>query len=753
MAPRDSMTFGMLVVLVLISFLSSHGYAQIYFSDDFEDPEATAEQWEVASGDWQVADGMYQQLSTADPWQAALVAPDYWRDEWQAYTIEFRVRILTEGDAPVNVLFRVQDPVPVVWADRNGPNTHLYRWIVNGWTNTESRPYIYNEGTATMLAQTDNTLEVGSWHHNKLVVTTTGMAGYVDDVQMFDVQHAVWTTGRVGIQAYSGVMDFDDFVVYGPLGLVSAAEPVPEDEAVDVRREGVLGWTAGASAAAHDVYFGTVFEDVNTADRANPLGVLVSEGQAGTSFDPPGLLAFGQTYYWRIDEVNAPPDSTIFKGHVWSFTVEPFACPVEDVVASSNGSSDPGAGPERTVDGSGLNADDEHSTESGDMWLASPGAEPLWIEYAFDQVYKLHEALIWNYNIQFELVLGFGVKDVTVSHSVDGVEWTVLGDVEFAQATASDSYIDNTAVDFGGAAVKFVRLSVNSGHGVMDQFGLSEVRFMFVPVQAREPGPGDGDAGVPVDTALAWRAGREAVTHNVYLGPAADALALVETVSATDYTPADLTFGTTYYWRVDEVNEAEAISVWEGGVWSFSTVEYLLIDDMESYDDEENTIFDTWLDGFVNETGSTVGYFDAPFAETIIVHSGDQSMPLEYVNNAAPFYSEAEYDLGSADLTVNGADTLRLFVAGQADNAAERLYVAIEDSSGNVAVVSHPDENIVTQAGWSEWAIPYSDLGGANLSRVAIMYIGVGDRENPSAGGAGLIFIDDIGFGKPALVE
>jgi hypothetical protein len=480
------------------------------------------------------------------------------------------------------------------------------------------------------------------------------------------------------------------------------------------------------------------------------MDVLVSENQSDSSYDA-GRLDFGQTYYWRIDEVNAAPDNAIYKGAVWSFTVEPFAYPVENVTASSNGTPQAGATPEKTVDGSGLNADDEHSASANDMWLVAAGADPLWIQYEFDRIYKLHEMLVWNYNVEFELVLGFGLKDVAVEYSADGVDWTVLGEVEFAQATASDGYAANTTVDFGGAAAKFVRLNVNSGHGVIGQFGLSEVRFMFVPVQAREPEPGDGQAGVPVDTALAWRAGREAATHDVYLGPAADALALVETVSVADYSPADLEFGATYYWRIDEVNEAEAAAVWDGDIWSFVTLAYATIDDMESYDDDENTIFDTWLDGFVNDTGATVGYFNAPFAETLIVNGGSQSMPLEYANDAAPFYSEAEYELGSADLTVNGADTLRLFVAGQADNAAERLYVAIEDTSGNVAVVSHPDENIVTQPDWSEWVIPYGDLAGVNLSRVAIMYIGVGDRDNPTAGGTGLIFIDDIGYGKPAV--
>jgi hypothetical protein len=35
-----------------------------------------------------------------------------------------------------------------------------------------------------------------------------------------------------------------------------------------------------------------------------------------------------------------------------------------------------------------------------------------------------------------------------------------------------------------------------------------------------------------------------------------------------------------------------------------------------------------------------------------------------------------------------------------------------------------------------------------NLSRVAIMYVGVGDRDNPTAGGTGTIFVDDIGYGR-----
>ncbi len=481
MIARRQITFGTFMALVVISLCSSPIGAQLYFSDDFEDAAESAAKWEVVTGDWQVADGVYHQLSTASPWQTSMVSWDYWKNEWTDYTIEFKVKPLTEGDAPVNLLFRVQDPVPATWEDRNGANTHMYRWIINGWTNTESRPYTYSEGTATMLAQTDNSLDVGTWYDIKLVVTRTGLAGYVNDVEMFNIQNAEWTDGRVGIQAYSGMMDFDDFIVYGPLGLVGASGPAPADGQADVPRGNVLSWAPGATAVTHDVYLGTNFNDVNEASRTNPMGVLVSQGQSESTYDP-GLLELGQTYYWRIDEVNGPPDYTIFKGEVWSFEVEPLAYPIENVTAVASSSSE-GAGPENTINGSGLDDGGLHSTRSSDMWLSdAEGVQPTFIEFTFDRLYKLHEMIVWNYNVQFEALLGYGFKDVTVEYSENGADWMTLGDFEFARATSQEGYASNTAIDFEGHAVLAVRLTANSNWGGMfPQYGLSEVRFMYVP--------------------------------------------------------------------------------------------------------------------------------------------------------------------------------------------------------------------------------------------------------------------------------
>ena len=173
--------------------------------------------------------------------------------------------------------------------------------------------------------------------------------------------------------------------------LWQASTPSPADKATDVPRDVVLGWTAGKFAAQHDVYLGTTFADVNAADRTNPKGVLVSQAQDGTTYDSASLLDFGKTYYWRVDEVNAAPSTTIVKGTVWSFTAEPYAYPVKNITATAS-SAQLGMGPENTVNGSGLDASDQHGVDLATMWM-STGAQPNWIQYQFDRVYKLTETV------------------------------------------------------------------------------------------------------------------------------------------------------------------------------------------------------------------------------------------------------------------------------------------------------------------------------------------------------------------------
>ena len=83
--------------------------------------------------------------------------------------------------------------------------------------------------------------------------------------------------------------------------------PTPAHNATHVPLDTLFSWTAINEAVGYDIYLGTNFHDVNEASRDYPLDVLVNIGQGATSYDAGGLLP-KTTYYWRVDEVNAPPD-------------------------------------------------------------------------------------------------------------------------------------------------------------------------------------------------------------------------------------------------------------------------------------------------------------------------------------------------------------------------------------------------------------------------------------------------------------
>jgi len=511
-------------------------------------------------------------------------------------------------------------------------------------------------GTQTWSVSSSVAAEVAAFRIGCLVDGTLPFNGQLDDAAIFSR-----ALSQEEVQA----------VMESLAECKTAAEPYPVDADVELPREVTLTWSPGEFAATHDVYLGTSFDDVTLASRDNPLEVLVSQGQVGATYTSPVRLKFGETYYWRVDEVNAPPDSTIFSGDVWSFTVEPFVYAITGITASSNGVSEAGVGPERTVDGSGLDAlAGQHSTLDTDMWLAAPvEGEPLWIQYEFGRVYKVHQMNVWNYNISAEEIVGFGLKDVRIEYSTDAAEWNALDSIEFAQA-AGNAAEEGMAVNLGGVAAKYVRFNVDSAWGTHGQYGLSEVQFQQIPTFAREPQPADGESDVAVDPALSWRVGREGVTHQVHFGmdetKVATGDAMADVVAENRYEPGELDVGTTYYWRVDEVNEAEAVSTWQGDLWSFTTQESLIVDDFESYTDTEpSRIFDVWPDGWKDDAnGSVVGNPEAPFAEQVVVHSGGQSMNLVYDNSTAKVSEAARTWATAQNWTTNGVEVLRIWHQG-----------------------------------------------------------------------------------------
>ena len=514
----------------------------------------------------------------------------------------------------------------------------------------------------------------------------------------------------------------------------SASAPQPAGSETDVVRDVMVSWAAGELADTHTVYFSASLADVD----AGAAGALISEGLAVTAADP-GRLAFGETYYWRVDEVNGAPDFTVFNGEIWSFTVEPEFIPVDNVTATAS-SSFGISGPEKTIDGSGLSGD-LHSSAAADMWISA--GIPATIEYAFDRPYKLQEVWIWNSNQLIESFVGFGAKDVVIEYSADGEIWSILEGVgPLAQAPGLSGYATNNIVSFGGVMAQQVRLTVNSVQGIAPQASLSEVRFYQIPVKAREPQPANGAAIDGVDAALSWRSGREAGQHEVYLDMDT-ASTLVATVDENSYLATALELGSTYHWTIHEVNDAEIPTTHTSNTWSFSTPASLSVDDMESYEDAEFLeIWATWVDGFDDpaNNGSLVGGASGT-PETGIVHGGSQSLPLDYDNRTAPV-SEATRTFDPAqDWTRSGIQSLVLYFKPGADNTGGgQVYVKINDTK-----IVHESAGGLPPGwdAWTQWTIDLSTVAGA--ASVRSLTIGV-----EGAGATGVIYVDSIQLFKNA---
>ncbi|MHC4536683.1 MAG: LamG domain-containing protein [Planctomycetota bacterium] len=198
------------------------------------------------------------------------------------------------------------------------------------------------------------------------------------------------------------------------------------------------------------------------------------------------------------------------------------------------------------------------------------------------------------------------------------------------------------------------------------------------------PNPANGAVHVDMLANLSWRAGDLAVSHDIYIGKNFDdvneasrtnplGVLVDQNQENTFYNPAGLLeFAQSYYWRVDEFNDAEPNSPWKGDTWSFTVTDHFVVDNFEDYNDyPPNEIFNTWSDGWQDDTnGATVGH-DADFTkgenivETTIVKRGKQSMPFYYDNSGTANYSEAELAfIPAQDWNREGVGILSLWFRG-----------------------------------------------------------------------------------------
>jgi hypothetical protein len=88
------------------------------------------------------------------------------------------------------------------------------------------------------------------------------------------------------------------------------------------------------------------------------------------------------------------------------------------------------------------------------------------------------------------------------------------------------------------------------------------------PAPANGPFPADGETSLAIDSNLNWTAGAGADSHDVYFGTASSP-PMMGNQPGAGFDPGPLDYDTTYYWRIDEVNDAGTTA---GSEWTFTTM-------------------------------------------------------------------------------------------------------------------------------------------------------------------------------------
>jgi hypothetical protein len=606
-----------------------------------------------------------------------------------------------------------------------GADTAMFQIEVKGGHSDPARVnrlhLAYQGATQAVL----HVIPQNEWCHNALVFDGTNATGYFNGEDLegpqptgigpnVDAPVIIGASHSAEGRTFMGLMDdvriFSEVLPAerirsvmegGGLTYPYAFRPDPADGTVHPDTWVTLRWSAGDSAVSHNVYLGDDLDSVNEATpesdvfRGNQTSAFYVAGFPGYAY-PEGLVP-GTTYYWRIDEVNDVDPNSPWKGPIWNFSIPP-------KTAYTPSPADGG---------------EVAATSVTLTWTKGFGA-------------KLHTVF-------------FGDDYDAVANATEGIP---IGTTSYKLAQLEEEKVYYWRVD------EFDGLGTYKG----------DVWTFTTPGAVGNPQPANDATDLAMATTLSWTAATNATSHQVYFGLDKEAVRSADagspeyvgsrTLGSETYDPGFLDANATYYWRVDEVYADNTI---KGPVWTFTVGNYLLVEDFESYTDDDaagQAIWQTWIDGFgLADNGAQVGYLMPPYAEQTIVHGGSQSMPLFYDNTGIVTNSEATLTLSTMrDWTVAGVEELSLWVRGSSANAAEPLYIVISNSAGGPAVEANDNPDAATSGGWKQWRIPLSTFSnqGIDLSNVNTLGIGLGTMSGvPAVGGTGTIYVDDIRLVRP----
>ncbi len=347
----------------------------------------------------------------------------------------------------------------------------------------------------------------------------------------------------------------------------------PSNGATAVSQTPTLSWGAAAGATSYDVYLGT--------SVSPPL----VKNTTATSYSPSSLNA-ATLYYWRVVAKNSGGSTS---SATWSFTTQVAAPAVPVLTAPANGAGG-------ILVTTALTWSASAGASSYDVYLGTSSSPPLVKNttatayapgnlaagtlYYWRVVAKnaggTASSVTWSFTTLVPppaapapTAPGNGTPDVSLSPTLT---WSAsIGaatyDVYFGTVSPPPLVTNTTGTTYspanleGSTTYYWQVVAKNPG-------GSNASATWSFTTQAAAPklvAPPNGAIEVPVSTSLSWGAVAGATSYDVYLGTQASP-PLVGNTTVLTYTPAALTSGTLYFWRV--VVKDTGVS---SPTWSFTT--------------------------------------------------------------------------------------------------------------------------------------------------------------------------------------
>ena len=347
------------------------------------------------------------------------------------------------------------------------------------------------------------------------------------------------------------------------------------------------------------------------------------------------------------------------------------------------------------------------------------------------------------------------VREQALIFLTDGAEQERLIGIATSGSPASGVGVDPTEIDFDidGIELPFepraIRILGLDNGGEAPGFDIGSVQARICTdcnEAACNPIPVDSAKNVPINAILSWSTGHFAEKHIVHFSSdltAVDSGASIvseppQPQDANTFDPGGLALDTTYYWRIDEVNDQ---NVWPGEVWNFTTTDYLVIDDFEQYTSSIDPNFidirDTWKS---NNVSLSKNYANKCSKKSMAIKLRDYSTGT-YTENVVRTFNPPQ------DCTATGMNALELFFSDITQNSytSINIYIALNDGNNEAFAIYPIDSNNITKHLWYLWRIDLQEFQDIDLSNIESMEIGFySDTNNPSLDFDDEFLFDDI---------